>query len=148
MKRNNPNIPILIREAAGTQPKVFARYGWYPGISAAPCSTYPEIALILTCHVQSEALRSHRSWKVFPTRRSRTPLLAWFSLPNRRLLPCICERELNGEGLEVGLHNNEMYIKGQNQHVTRVLHHHQAIRPSVSRPSSIRASCIAMHVAF
>ncbi|KAL7757885.1 hypothetical protein ACKLNR_012412 [Fusarium oxysporum f. sp. zingiberi] len=26
MKRNNPNIPILIREAAGTQPKVFARY--------------------------------------------------------------------------------------------------------------------------
>ncbi|EWY88848.1 NADH dehydrogenase (ubiquinone) 1 alpha subcomplex 2 [Fusarium oxysporum f. sp. raphani 54005] len=29
MKRNNPNIPILIREAAGTQPKVFARYGSY-----------------------------------------------------------------------------------------------------------------------
>ncbi|RGP68363.1 nadh dehydrogenase ubiquinone 1 alpha subcomplex 2 [Fusarium sporotrichioides] len=27
MKRNNPNIPILIREAAGTQPKIFARYG-------------------------------------------------------------------------------------------------------------------------
>ncbi|KAF4994514.1 hypothetical protein FDECE_13088 [Fusarium decemcellulare] len=26
MKRNNPNIPILIREAAGTQPKVYARY--------------------------------------------------------------------------------------------------------------------------
>ncbi|KPM40461.1 hypothetical protein AK830_g6133 [Neonectria ditissima] len=26
MKRSNPNIPILIREAAGTQPKVFARY--------------------------------------------------------------------------------------------------------------------------
>ncbi|QPC69812.1 hypothetical protein HYE68_000564 [Fusarium pseudograminearum] len=26
MKRNNPNIPILIREAAGTQPKIFARY--------------------------------------------------------------------------------------------------------------------------
>ncbi|KAI5464063.1 thioredoxin-like protein [Mariannaea sp. PMI_226] len=26
MKRNNPNIPILIREAAGTQPRVFARY--------------------------------------------------------------------------------------------------------------------------
>lgn len=30
MKRNNPNIPILIREAAGTQPKVYARYGTYP----------------------------------------------------------------------------------------------------------------------
>lgn len=27
MKRSNPNIPILIREAAGTQPKVYARYG-------------------------------------------------------------------------------------------------------------------------
>lgn len=27
MKRNNPNVPILIREAAGTQPKVYARYG-------------------------------------------------------------------------------------------------------------------------
>ncbi|KAM0543397.1 hypothetical protein ACHAPJ_012356 [Fusarium lateritium] len=26
MKRNNPNTPILIREAAGTQPKVYARY--------------------------------------------------------------------------------------------------------------------------
>ncbi|KAH7271539.1 thioredoxin-like protein [Fusarium solani] len=26
MKRSNPNIPILIREAAGTQPKVYARY--------------------------------------------------------------------------------------------------------------------------
>ncbi|KAM5346817.1 hypothetical protein ACJ41O_009822 [Fusarium nematophilum] len=26
MKRNNPNVPILIREAAGTQPKVYARY--------------------------------------------------------------------------------------------------------------------------
>ncbi|KAF4459000.1 NADH2 dehydrogenase (ubiquinone) chain [Fusarium albosuccineum] len=30
MKRNNPNIPILIREAAGTQPKVYARYGAPP----------------------------------------------------------------------------------------------------------------------
>jgi NADH dehydrogenase (ubiquinone) 1 alpha subcomplex subunit 2 len=36
MKRNNPNIPILIREAAGTQPKVFARYGRYPRASEAP----------------------------------------------------------------------------------------------------------------
>ncbi|KAF7548623.1 hypothetical protein G7Z17_g6954 [Cylindrodendrum hubeiense] len=26
MKRNNPSIPILIREAAGTQPKIYARY--------------------------------------------------------------------------------------------------------------------------
>ncbi|KAF5024941.1 hypothetical protein F66182_2983 [Fusarium sp. NRRL 66182] len=30
MKRNNPNTPILIREAAGTQPKVYARYGSSP----------------------------------------------------------------------------------------------------------------------
>jgi NADH dehydrogenase (ubiquinone) 1 alpha subcomplex subunit 2 len=27
MKKNNPQIPILIREAAGTIPKVYARYG-------------------------------------------------------------------------------------------------------------------------
>ena len=28
MKKNNPNIPIMLREAAGTQPQIFARYGW------------------------------------------------------------------------------------------------------------------------
>lgn len=27
MKKNNPQIPILIREAAGTLPKIYARYG-------------------------------------------------------------------------------------------------------------------------
>jgi NADH dehydrogenase (ubiquinone) 1 alpha subcomplex subunit 2 len=27
MKKNNPNTPIMLREAAGTQPKVYARYG-------------------------------------------------------------------------------------------------------------------------
>ena len=27
MKKNNPQTPILIREAQGTLPKVFARYG-------------------------------------------------------------------------------------------------------------------------
>ncbi|KAL1983951.1 hypothetical protein VTN96DRAFT_9725 [Rasamsonia emersonii] len=26
MKKNNPYVPILIREASGTQPRVFARY--------------------------------------------------------------------------------------------------------------------------
>ncbi|EGX95125.1 NADH-ubiquinone oxidoreductase 105 kDa subunit [Cordyceps militaris CM01] len=26
MKKNNPNVPIMMREAAGTVPKVFARY--------------------------------------------------------------------------------------------------------------------------
>jgi NADH dehydrogenase (ubiquinone) 1 alpha subcomplex subunit 2 len=29
MKKNNPSTPIMIREAAGTQPQVFARYGQY-----------------------------------------------------------------------------------------------------------------------
>jgi len=28
MKKNNPNIPILIREATGIEPKVWARYGY------------------------------------------------------------------------------------------------------------------------
>ncbi|KAJ0300035.1 hypothetical protein COL516b_008777 [Colletotrichum fioriniae] len=27
MKKNNPQTPILIREAAGTLPKIYARYG-------------------------------------------------------------------------------------------------------------------------
>src|SRR5690348_11591145 len=27
MKKNNPNTPILIREATGTEPRVWARYG-------------------------------------------------------------------------------------------------------------------------
>lgn len=27
MKKNNPQTPILIREAQGTLPKVYARYG-------------------------------------------------------------------------------------------------------------------------
>jgi hypothetical protein len=27
MKKNNPQTPIMLREAAGTLPKVYARYG-------------------------------------------------------------------------------------------------------------------------
>jgi len=27
MKKNNPTIPIMLRDAAGTPPKVYARYG-------------------------------------------------------------------------------------------------------------------------
>jgi hypothetical protein len=27
MKKHNPQTPIMMREAAGTQPRVFARYG-------------------------------------------------------------------------------------------------------------------------
>ncbi|KAH8907776.1 NADH dehydrogenase, alpha subcomplex, subunit 2 [Coniochaeta sp. PMI_546] len=27
MKKNNPTIPIMLRDAAGTAPKVYARYG-------------------------------------------------------------------------------------------------------------------------
>tara|TARA_R110002060_G_scaffold66074_6_gene74964 strand:- start:363 stop:518 length:156 start_codon:yes stop_codon:yes gene_type:complete len=27
MKKHNPNTPIMLREAAGTQPRVYARYG-------------------------------------------------------------------------------------------------------------------------
>lgn len=27
MKKNNPSIPIMLREAQGTLPKVYARYG-------------------------------------------------------------------------------------------------------------------------
>lgn len=27
MKKNNPHTPIMLREAMGTEPRVFARYG-------------------------------------------------------------------------------------------------------------------------
>jgi hypothetical protein len=40
MKKNNPNIPIMLREAAGTQPKVYARYGQSSPLSL-PRSTAP-----------------------------------------------------------------------------------------------------------
>lgn len=29
MKKNNPHTPIMIREALGIEPKVFARYGMW-----------------------------------------------------------------------------------------------------------------------
>jgi hypothetical protein len=29
MKKNNPHTPIMLREAAGTQPRVYARYGMF-----------------------------------------------------------------------------------------------------------------------
>jgi hypothetical protein len=32
MKKNNPNTPIMLREAAGTQPRVYARYGEFTAI--------------------------------------------------------------------------------------------------------------------
>jgi hypothetical protein len=33
MKKNNPHTPIMLREAAGTHPRVYARYGqsFHPG---------------------------------------------------------------------------------------------------------------------
>lgn len=37
MKRNNPQTPIMLREAAGTLPKVYARYG--PSVPAAAPAT-------------------------------------------------------------------------------------------------------------
>jgi hypothetical protein len=32
MKKNNPHTPIMLREAAGTQPRVYARYGESTGL--------------------------------------------------------------------------------------------------------------------
>ena len=29
MKKNNPHTPIMLREAMGVEPRVFARYGMY-----------------------------------------------------------------------------------------------------------------------
>lgn len=39
MKQSNPDTPILIREATGVQPKLWARYGML-------CSSYKCIVLI------------------------------------------------------------------------------------------------------
>ncbi|KAG9236097.1 NADH-ubiquinone oxidoreductase 10.5 kDa subunit [Amylocarpus encephaloides] len=36
MKKSNPNTPIMLREAAGTSPKVYARFGQSPGPHASP----------------------------------------------------------------------------------------------------------------
>lgn len=33
MKKNNPTIPIMLRDAAGTAPKVYARYGTHRGLA-------------------------------------------------------------------------------------------------------------------
>lgn len=32
MKKNNPHTPIMLREAQGTEPRVFARYGMFCSI--------------------------------------------------------------------------------------------------------------------
>lgn len=37
MKKNNPQIPILLREAAGTSPRVYARYGGFGWTSHVHC---------------------------------------------------------------------------------------------------------------
>ncbi|KAF8543516.1 NADH-ubiquinone oxidoreductase 105 kDa subunit [Trichophaea hybrida] len=46
MKKHNPHIPILIREASGIHPKVFARYefGKETQEALSGCFTYQEIA--------------------------------------------------------------------------------------------------------
>jgi hypothetical protein len=44
MKKNNPYVPILIREASGTEPRIFARYGRF---SQMHC---PENAVLIDSH--------------------------------------------------------------------------------------------------
>lgn len=34
MKQINPQIPIMLREAAGTHPRIYARYGSYGAINS------------------------------------------------------------------------------------------------------------------
>lgn len=49
MKKNNPHIPIMLREALGVEPKVYARYG----LSIA--KTVSRVEVRLKCN--------HRVWK-------------------------------------------------------------------------------------
>lgn len=58
MKKNNPNTPILLREAAGTSPKIYARYGAFsPRFFwlRAPSICYMTAPMLIT--------RCYRAWK-------------------------------------------------------------------------------------
>ncbi len=48
MKKNNPDTPILIREAQGILPKVYARYGSFAFLPIYP---YPYISISLHIHI-------------------------------------------------------------------------------------------------
>jgi NADH dehydrogenase (ubiquinone) 1 alpha subcomplex subunit 2 len=54
MKKNNPNIPIMLREAAGTQPQIFARYG------PSPCPLCGNPAFPVKCCVLTRVLEFGR----------------------------------------------------------------------------------------
>jgi hypothetical protein len=49
MKKNNPNTPIMLREAAGTPARVYARYGEFPIFYAGwmTIATWRSEALVL-----------------------------------------------------------------------------------------------------
>jgi hypothetical protein len=44
MKKNNPNTPIMLREAAGTLPKVYARYGAF--FPYSPANLSPPLPMV------------------------------------------------------------------------------------------------------
>jgi hypothetical protein len=63
MKKNNPNTPIMLREAAGTQPRVYARYGT-PLRSLAPSFLLPGLAFHVELeHWNSMLTLNYRIWE-------------------------------------------------------------------------------------
>ena len=110
MKKNNPHIPILVREAQGTEPRIFARYGMaIPSWDMASLLGSVRLNWVETgTDVQaaygkekSESLKGMLNtrdviiyvWtdgmvQVFRTRRLRIRLLGWSSR-NRLVKHCI-----------------------------------------------------------
>lgn len=66
MKKHNPHIPILIREATGTEPKIWTRFGvlhWGSGHNGTDAA-------------QDSARSGQNHYQVFPdARRTRTNII-------------------------------------------------------------------------
>lgn len=63
MKKHNPSIPIMLREAQGTSPKVYARYEFGQEKSQSLEGTPP----------LAEEPDSLQSWELEPGRQARGP---------------------------------------------------------------------------
>ncbi|KAK2600685.1 hypothetical protein N8I77_010203 [Diaporthe amygdali] len=87
MKKHNPSIPIMLREAQGTSPKVYARYEFgqeksqsLEGMNSRAAHHFrsqgPEP------HIEARRTSARNTWlttelQVCPTSKSRTPSRHW-----------------------------------------------------------------------
>jgi hypothetical protein len=62
MKKNNPNTPIMLREAAGTQPRVYARYGEFTAIwILGRCSTLAGLWMGINTDIEPQSSERRRA---------------------------------------------------------------------------------------